>query len=180
MPSPTVTSLHKSFNFVSNKAKGQISNFPKNERFLPPYQRVRNVCFSKNLECLVFLKHPFWDSPFSFITNDLPLPPEKNMNLHYFPSLKRKWLSCKWTSEFPKKNPKINHFIKTFYSMQKLQYQALAKQKVNRYIKTKWKYYEIVWNKPNVWFKFDFSHLSIAKQICHSWYATGDNWKEFL
>ena len=180
MPSPTVTSLHKSFNFVSNKAKGQISNFPKNEHFLPPYQRVRNVCFSKNLACLVFLKHPFWDSPFSFITNDLPLPPEKKYESTLFLFLKKKVTSMQMDLWISKKNPKINHFIKTFYSMQKLQYQALAKQKVNRYIKKKWTYYEIVWNKPNVWFKFDFSHLSTAKQICHSWYATGDNWKEFL
>ena len=40
-------------------------NFPKNEHFLPPdthtcaYQGVRNVRFSENLACFVFLKHPF-------------------------------------------------------------------------------------------------------------------------
>ena len=35
------------------------------------YQGVRNVCFSENLAGSVFLKHPFWDSPFCLITNEL-------------------------------------------------------------------------------------------------------------
>ena len=28
--------------------------------------------FPKNLLYFVFLKHPFWDSPFSFITDQVP------------------------------------------------------------------------------------------------------------
>ena len=79
-------------NIVGNKAKGRISkrvfqenkahqifrktkflttrkhttpNFPKNELFLI------NVCFSENLVCFVFLKRPFWDSPFGLITDDI-------------------------------------------------------------------------------------------------------------
>ena len=39
-----------------------------------PYQGVRNVCFSENLACFVFLKHPFWDSPFYVISNVLTFP----------------------------------------------------------------------------------------------------------
>ena len=47
------------------------------------YQRVRGLemrvrirrlevfVFSENLTCFVFLKHPFWDSPFCLITDDL-------------------------------------------------------------------------------------------------------------
>ena len=35
------------------------------------YQGVRNVRFSENLGCFVFLKHPFWDSPFYLITDEL-------------------------------------------------------------------------------------------------------------
>ena len=35
------------------------------------YQRARNVCFLENLACFVFLKHPFWDSPFCFITDEI-------------------------------------------------------------------------------------------------------------
>ena len=35
------------------------------------YQGVRNVRFSENLACFVFLKHPFWDSPFCLVTNKL-------------------------------------------------------------------------------------------------------------
>ena len=30
-------------------------------------------CFSENLTCFFFLKHPFWDFPFSLITNEMPL-----------------------------------------------------------------------------------------------------------
>ena len=57
--------------------KQSMSNFPKNKKFLPPwyahlrtcvYQEVKNVRFSENLTCFVFLKHPFWDSPLYFIT----------------------------------------------------------------------------------------------------------------
>ena len=35
------------------------------------YQGVRNVRFSWNLTCFVFLKQPFWDSPFCLITDEL-------------------------------------------------------------------------------------------------------------
>ena len=35
--------------------------------FLPP----DNVCFSENVACFVFLKHPFWDSPFCLVTDEL-------------------------------------------------------------------------------------------------------------
>ena len=34
------------------------------------YQWVKNVRFSENLACFVFLKHPFWDSPFCLITDE--------------------------------------------------------------------------------------------------------------
>ena len=39
------------------------------------YQGVRNVHFSENLACFVFLKHPFWDSPIFFITEDFQFTP---------------------------------------------------------------------------------------------------------
>ena len=35
------------------------------------YHGVRNVHFSENLACFVFLKYPFWDSPFCLITDDI-------------------------------------------------------------------------------------------------------------
>ena len=38
--------------------------------YIKAYQGVRNNRFSENLVCFVFLKHPFWDSPFNLITND--------------------------------------------------------------------------------------------------------------
>ena len=74
---------------VGNKAKGQISKrmfqenkerqiFQKTNIFYPlirtrtcAYQGVKNVRFLENLACFVFLKQPFWDSPFHFITDDL-------------------------------------------------------------------------------------------------------------
>ena len=37
------------------------------------YQGARNVCFLENWACLVFLKHPFWDSPFCLITDALQI-----------------------------------------------------------------------------------------------------------
>ena len=73
---------------VGNKAKWRISKrvfqenkarqiFRKTNISYPlirirarAYQRVRNVRFSENLACFVFLKHPFWDSPFCFITEE--------------------------------------------------------------------------------------------------------------
>ena len=32
---------------------------------------VRNLRFSENLACFVFLKHPFWDSPFCLFTDEI-------------------------------------------------------------------------------------------------------------
>ena len=52
--------------------KQSTPDFPKNKKFLHAraYQGVRKFCFSGNLACFVFLKYPFWDSPFCLITND--------------------------------------------------------------------------------------------------------------
>ena len=35
------------------------------------YQGVRKISFSENLTCFVFLKYPFWDSPFCLITDEI-------------------------------------------------------------------------------------------------------------
>ena len=54
--------------FVDNKAKGRITKrvFQENKKC------SRNVRFLENLTCFVFLlKHPFWDSPFCLITDEL-------------------------------------------------------------------------------------------------------------
>ena len=64
------------FPFVGNKAKGRISKrvfqenkthqtFRKTNISYP--LRVRNIHFSENLVCFVFLKHPFWDLPFCLL-----------------------------------------------------------------------------------------------------------------
>ena len=52
--------------------KQSTTNVPKNKHFLPPdTQGVRNVSFMENLTFFVFLKHPFLDSPFCLITEDM-------------------------------------------------------------------------------------------------------------
>ena len=83
------TCMYNSFGgqIVHNKAKGRISKrvfqesktrqiFRKTSISYPligtrmcAYQGVRNVRFSGNLMCFVFLKDPFWDSHFCLITD---------------------------------------------------------------------------------------------------------------
>ena len=51
--------------FVGNKAKGRISKRlfqekkPQQSTRTCAYQGLRNVHFSENLACFIFLKHPF-------------------------------------------------------------------------------------------------------------------------
>ena len=77
-----------SLKLVGNKAKGRISKrvfqkkkarqiFRKTNIFYPlirtstcAHQGVKNVRFTENLACF-FLKHPFWDSHFRLITDEL-------------------------------------------------------------------------------------------------------------
>ena len=71
--------LIQDFYSVGNKAKRgtwkrvfQENKFSEKQTFLTcAYQRVRIVRFSGNLACFVFMKHPFWGSPFCLITDDL-------------------------------------------------------------------------------------------------------------
>ena len=61
--------------FQENKARQifrrtNISN-PLIHTHTCAYQGVRNVRFSKNLMCFVFLQHPFWDLPFRLITDEV-------------------------------------------------------------------------------------------------------------
>ena len=59
--------------------KTKHAKFSEKRTFLTPwyahvtcaYQGIRNVRFSENLVCFVFLKHLFWDSPFCLITDEL-------------------------------------------------------------------------------------------------------------
>ena len=89
------------------------------------YQGVRNVCFSENLTCFVFLKHPFWYSRFCLITDELWLkilagmssrtyniipPPflsRSNLNGGWKPSIKNE-TSRKLSSNFDSDNIKIS------------------------------------------------------------------------
>ena len=72
---------------VGNKSKGRISkrvfqenkahqifrktniSYPLIRTLTTTYQGVRNVRYSENLASFVFMKHPFWDSPFCLITD---------------------------------------------------------------------------------------------------------------
>ena len=54
--------------------KTKHTKFAEKRTFFAPWYahvRVRNVRFSGNLACFVFLKHPFWDSPFCLITDEI-------------------------------------------------------------------------------------------------------------
>ena len=46
---------------------------PLIRRYICAYQGVRNVRFSENLTCFIFLKHPFWNLLFCLFTNALNL-----------------------------------------------------------------------------------------------------------
>ena len=79
--------LYRKCIIVGNKVKGRVSKrvfqenkarqiFRKTNISYPlirtrtcAYQGVRNVPFSENLTCFVFLKHPFWGSPSCLITD---------------------------------------------------------------------------------------------------------------
>ena len=72
--------MNKSQNGCLKKRKH--AKFSEKRTFLTPwytqlrvcaYQGVRTVRFSENLACFVSLKHPFWDSPFYFITDGICL-----------------------------------------------------------------------------------------------------------
>ena len=61
-----------------NRTKGRFKKnkarliFRKTNNYCPcAYEGERNVRFSENLACLVFLKHPSWDSPFCLITDEV-------------------------------------------------------------------------------------------------------------
>ena len=60
--------LAKRANLKSGVTRKQSTpKSPKKEHFLG----VRNVRFSENMWCFVFLLFPFWDLPFSLITDEL-------------------------------------------------------------------------------------------------------------
>ena len=64
---------------VGNKVKGRILKRKTNTRTCA-YQGVRNVRFSENLSCVVFLLIPFRDSPFRLITDELRIHDSLSFN----------------------------------------------------------------------------------------------------
>ena len=73
--SSVIRQKSKSQNGCFNKKKH--AKFSEKRTFLTPWyinvhiRGVRNIRFSENLACFVFLKHSFWDSPFCLITDAL-------------------------------------------------------------------------------------------------------------
>ena len=78
-----LTILNRNSSVIRQKGESQNwcfketkhAKFSEKRTFVTPwcartYQGVRNVRFSENLACFVFLKHPFWDSPFCLITDE--------------------------------------------------------------------------------------------------------------
>ena len=60
------------FEFVGNKTKGRISKrvFQENKARQIFWKTNISYPFIRTRTCFVFLKHPFWDSPFCLITNE--------------------------------------------------------------------------------------------------------------
>ena len=130
----SIKKLSSEVKFVGNKAKGRISKrvFQENKarqifreaNISYPIRIVRNVRFSENLACFVFLKHQLWDSHFCLITDELWLkilagmssrtyniisPPflsRSNLNGGWKPSIKNE-TSRKVSSNFDSDNIKI-------------------------------------------------------------------------
>ena len=115
-------SPHPSLNSSVLSQKGESQNwcfkktkhakFSEKWTFVTPwcartYQGVRNVRFSENLACFVFLKHPFWDSPFCLITEEFyPL------KISFENFLTRAW------SMFPFYKPKNTRWDLVFWCFQ--------------------------------------------------------------
>ena len=87
----------ESQNMCFKKTK-QVDFFEKRNIFYPltrtctcAYQGVKNIRFSKNLTCFVFLKRTFWDSPFCHITHET----EFHQSTYKYPALatKKNWNS---------------------------------------------------------------------------------------
>ena len=51
------------------------------------YQGVRNVCFSENFACFIFLLPPSWDLPFCLITDDFYNTLRKRVHIIFFDML---------------------------------------------------------------------------------------------
>ena len=69
--------------FQENKARQifRITNisYPLIRTRTCAYQEVRNVRFSENLTCFVFLKDPFWDSPFCLVKEEARIELENSI-----------------------------------------------------------------------------------------------------
>ena len=63
--------------------KTKHAKFSEKRTFLTPcaYQGVKNVPFPENLASFVLLKHPFWDSPFCLITDEMTMGFDKTKKL---------------------------------------------------------------------------------------------------
>ena len=67
--SPVIRQNGKSQNGYFKKT--EHGKFPVKRAFLTSETGVRNFCFGENLTCYIFLKNPFWDSSFCFISDEI-------------------------------------------------------------------------------------------------------------
>ena len=100
-------------NLVSKLHNSHVINFVR--VCTCAYQGVKNVRFSENLTYFVFLKHPFWDSPFYIIADEVWCG-------QYFPFLKQSNSrhSCILTTEngtFFRKKHIVGRVFLPFYNV---------------------------------------------------------------
>ena len=60
--------MYDKMSVISQKGESQNGCCKKKKH--AKFSEKRNVHFSENLACFVFLKYPFWDSPFCLITDE--------------------------------------------------------------------------------------------------------------
>ena len=63
------------------------------------YQELKNVRFSENLTCFLFLKHPFWDLPFCLITEELQSPSNHREELWKARKIILTYIICNFTKK---------------------------------------------------------------------------------
>ena len=78
------------------------------------YQGVRKVRFSENLTCFGFLKHPFWDSPFCLITDEVMCLGERKKKK--LPNNKTNHSLTKWEQK------QLQHAQQTFGYLKELKF----------------------------------------------------------
>ena len=106
-PSHSIFAVYRGNNSSVIRQKGESQNRcvkkTKHAKFSEKrtisYPLIRTcIHFSENLVCFVFLRHPFWDSPFCLITDELPKSYSVHFEMVYLP------VSSQYSISMPPKN----------------------------------------------------------------------------